>query len=115
MFEEKGKSCDDVIQGKSLKATCLCYKQVAPEQSCMEKVREPAAPASKATHTWDSSWKAGPSNSPSSWLNPRTGAPVNTVPGATDSAFEKVHGRKSIHGKNESWGHSVRILPFMEK
>lgn len=38
MSEEQGKSCDDVIQGKSLKATRLCYKQVAPEQSCTEKV-----------------------------------------------------------------------------
>lgn len=79
MFEEQEKGCHDVIQGKSLKATPLCYKQVVPEQSCMEKAREPAAPASKATHTWDSSWKAGPrnarvsSNNLSSWLNPRTG------------------------------------------
>lgn len=50
-----------------------------------------------------------------SWLNSPAGSTGNTVPAATDSDSEKVHWRKSIHGKNESEGHSVGISLFTEK
>lgn len=50
-----------------------------------------------------------------SWLNSPAGSTGSAVPAATDSASEKVHWRKSIHGKNESEGHSIGISLFTEK
>lgn len=50
-----------------------------------------------------------------SWLNSPAGSTGNAVPAATDSDSEKVHWRKSIHGKNESEGHSIGISLFTEK
>lgn len=74
----------------------------------------------RAMHRSDSSAKPYPGRPGclaiiNSWLNSPAGSTGDAVPAATDSDSQKVHWRKSIHGKNESEGHSTGIWLFTEK